>query len=92
MHAKSDNNRIIINDKADEALEEPFESLCNRYQNTLKKLMKSSEFVCNYVYLLYYKCHKINPNCHRLHTDSPDWIKIKKATVNFINKKDNTCF
>ena len=24
--------------------------------------------------------------------DSPDWIKNKKATLNPINKKDNSCF
>ena len=24
--------------------------------------MKDSEFVFNYVHLLYYKCHKINPH------------------------------
>ena len=24
--------------------------------------------------------------------DSPDWIKIKKATINPVNKKDNKCF
>ena len=34
------------------------ESLKNRYQNNLES-MKGNEFVFNYVYLLYYKCHKI---------------------------------
>ena len=24
--------------------------------------------------------------------NSPDWIKNKKATINYINKKDNKCF
>ena len=32
----------MINDKADEALEELFESLLNRHQNNLEKLMKRS--------------------------------------------------
>ena len=41
---------------------------------------------------MYYQCHKINPNCCGSYTDSPDWIKNKKATTNFINKKDNKCF
>ena len=34
-----------------------------------------SEFVFDYVQLLYYKCHKINANCGGLYIDSPDWIK-----------------
>ena len=37
--------------------------------------MKGRDFVFNYVYLLYYKCHKINPNCGGWHIHSPDWIK-----------------
>ena len=43
---------------------------------------------------MYYKCHKINPNCGGSHIDSLDWIKKKKkkATMNSISKKDNKCF
>ena len=37
MHSKSDNIEIMINDKADEIIEKPFEPLCNRYQNNLEK-------------------------------------------------------
>ena len=54
--------------------------------------MKGSEFVFNYVQLLYYKFHKINPNRGGSYMDSPDWVKNKKATVNPINKIDNKCF
>ena len=62
MHSKSDNMDIVINGKADKAVEELFESLINKDQNNLEKLMKASEFVFDYVHLLYQKCHKINPN------------------------------
>ena len=41
--------------------------------------------------MLYYKCHKISHNHGGSCIDSPDWIKTKKATINFINKKDR-CF
>ena len=58
----SDNIEIMIKSKVDEVIEEPFKLLLNRYQNNLEKLMKVSEFVLEYVYLLYYKCYKINPN------------------------------
>ena len=78
----------MVNDKADEVVEELSESLLNRYQNNQEKQIKSSEFDFDYVHLLYCKCHKINPNLGGLHIDSPDWIKNKKAAKNPINKKD----
>ena len=42
--------------------------------------MKGCEFVFDYVQLLHYKCHKIDPNCGGSYIDSPDCIKNKKAT------------
>ena len=54
--------------------------------------MKGSEFVFDYVQLLYYKCHKVNANHFGSYIDSPNWIKNKKAAINPINKKDNKCF
>ena len=91
IHSKSDNIVIMINDEADEVIKELFDSLKNKYQNNLKS-MTGSEFVFDYVHLLYYKCHKINPNHGGSYIDSPDWKKNKKATINSINKKDNRCF
>ena len=61
MHPKSDNIEIMINDEADEAIKKLFDSLKNRYQNNFK-LMKCSDFVFDFVHLLYYKCCKTNPN------------------------------
>ena len=85
MHSKSDNIEIMINDEADEVIKELFDSLKNRYQNNLES-MKGSEFVFDYVQLLYYKCHKINPNCIRSHIDSPGSMKNRKEIINPINK------
>ena len=51
--------------------------------------MKGSKFVFDYVYLLHYKCHKINPNRSGSYMDSADWIKNKKVAINPITKKDN---
>ena len=48
--------------------------------------------IINVVHLLYYKCHKINPNRGGSYIDSLDWIKNKKTAINLINKKDNKCF
>ena len=58
MHSKSDNIEIMINDEAEEVIKELFDSL---YQNN-SELMKGNEFVFNYIHLLYYTFHKINPN------------------------------
>ena len=91
MHSKLDNIEIIISDEVDEVIKELFNSLKNRYQNNLES-MKDSEFVFNYVWCLYYKCHKINPNCGGLYIDSPHCIKSKASTINPINKKYNKCF
>ena len=90
MDSKSDNIEIMINDEADEDIKELFDSLKNRYQNNLES-MKGSGFVFDYVHLLYYKCHKINPNRGGSYMYPSDWIKNKKATTNPINKKDNKC-
>ena len=54
--------------------------------------MEGIHFVFSYVNLLYYKCHKINPNRGGSSIDSPDWIKNKKVTINPITKKDDKCF
>ena len=58
MHWKKKNIEIKIND---EVIKELFDSLKNKYQNNLES-MKASEFVFGFIYLLYYRCHKINPN------------------------------
>ena len=82
----------MINDEADEAIREFFVSVKNRYENNLES-MKGSEFAFDYVYLLYYKCHKINLNCVGSYIDSPDGMKNKKkATINPINKNIKNVF
>ena len=55
--------KVMISDEADEVIEEIFKSHENKYQYNLES-MKGTEFVFDYVHLLYHKCHKINPN-HR---------------------------
>ena len=54
MHSKSDKIEIMVNDEADQIIEELFKSLRNRYQNNLEVSMKGSKFVLDYVLLLYY--------------------------------------
>ena len=59
-------------------MKESFQSLLSRYQIRLETSMMVSDFVFDCVHLLYYKCHKINPNRGGSYIDSPDWIKSKK--------------
>ena len=54
MHSKNDNIEIMMNDKAGEIRKELFDLLKIRYQNNLES-MTGSEFVFNYVHLLYHK-------------------------------------
>ena len=37
--------------------------------------------------MIIYKYHKINPNPGESYKNAPDWIKIKKATINSIKRK-----
>ena len=81
------NIEIVINNEADEVIKGLFDSIKNRYQNGLQ-WMKHSDFVFDYVYLLYYKYGKINLICDESYIHSLNWIKNKKPTTNHINKKD----
>ena len=92
MHSESDNIELMMNDKADKIIEELFQSLLSRYQIGLETLMWGSNFFIDCVHLLSYKCHEINFKGGGWYMNSPDWIKNKKATINYINKKDNKCF
>ena len=37
--------------------------------------MRDSDVTFDCVYLLYYECHKINPDRGGSYTDSPDWTE-----------------
>ena len=78
MHSKSNDIEIMISDVPDDIMEKLFNSLKNRYQNNLQTMI-GSEFVFDYVQLLYYKCHKMNLNGSGSYMDSPDWIKNKES-------------
>ena len=58
MHSESNNIEIIISDEAGEVIKELFDSLTNRYQKNSES-MKGSEFVFDYVHLMYYKANVI---------------------------------
>ena len=74
----------------------PFKTFESNVQNSstlyIGSHLKGSKFVFDYVQLLYYECHKINPKRGGSYIDSPNWMKNKNATKNPINEKDNKCF
>ena len=85
MHSKSNNIEIMISNEADEFIKNVVDSLKNRSQSNLQSI-KGSEFVFNYIQLLYYKCHRITFNRSRSNIDSSDRMNNKKTTINYINK------
>ena len=92
MHTKSDNIEIMMSSETDEIIEELFKSLLQRYQEGLEEPMKGSDFIPDSVDFLYYQLHKTSlKRTGSSDTDSPKWLKNKKATINLKNS-DNNCF
>ena len=57
----------------------------------IEESMRGSGFGFDSVDLLYYKLHEISLNEGGSYTDSPRWLKNKKATMNSKNN-DGRCF
>ena len=60
MHSKSDNIEFMLDNNANEVVNELFESLLSRYKIGLETSMRGSDFIFDSFQLLYHKCHKIN--------------------------------
>ena len=54
MYSKSDNTEVKLYDKANEVIEERFESLLSRYQIELEISMRGSDFIFLFTYFTYY--------------------------------------
>ena len=81
----------MINDEADEVIEELLKSLQNRYQNNLETPIRWN--VVSVSSIMFIDLHvKINLNLGGSYIDSPNQIKSKKATINPVNKKGNKFF
>ena len=57
MHSETDNIEVMTYDNPDEIIEELLNSLLSRYQIGLETRMRESDFIFDYVNLLYYKCN-----------------------------------
>ena len=91
MHTQSDNIQIMMGSETDEIIEEIFKSLLQRYQEGLEESMRGSEFIFDHVDSLYYNLNKKNLSRGGSYTDSPEWLKNQKATINPKNN-DDKCF
>ena len=63
-----------------------------RYQERLETKMRGSSSTFERIDLLEYHFHKISLNRGSSYIESPEWIKIKGATINPKRTKDNNCF
>ena len=49
--------------------------------------MRGSDFIFDYVHLLYYKCHKINFKRGGSYIDSSDWAALNHEKIKKIRKE-----
>ena len=97
----------MIYENADEVMKELFQTLLSMHQIELEISIRGSDCIfdcvhllCSFIAFIYYvwlfsfvlQMPKISSDWGGLYIDSPDWIKIKKATVNPISKADKKCF
>ena len=66
-------------DKAEEVIEETFQSLFFKYQIGFETTIEDSGFILICVHLLHNECQKINVKQGGSKIDSTDWIKRKKS-------------
>ena len=92
MHTKSDNVKIMNGTDTSDAINELIDSFMKRYQEGLETKMKGSSYIFERIDLSEYHLHKISLNRESSYTESPNWLKNKKATINPQNTKDNNCF
>ena len=83
MHTKSNNIEIVVGSETDEIIKDFLKSRLHRYQEGLEESMKGSEFVFDSVNSLHYHLQKTSlKRIRSLYTDSLEWLKNKKITMN----------
>ena len=92
-YSASDNIEIFMGSDADEVIDILFDTMLQRFQDVREtSFEKWSGFIFENVDLLYYDFHKTDVQRDKSYTESPEWIKNKKATINLKNIKDDNCF
>ena len=72
MHSKSNNIKFTSYNNAIKVVDELFESLRSRFQRNIEISMRGSDFIFDWVQLIYCKCHKVNFRRGGSYIDSPD--------------------
>ena len=91
MHTRSDNEEFMNGSDTDEIIEGFVELFLQKYEENLLEKMKGSDIEFDGVNFLYYDFNKISKNRGGSYIDSPQWLKIKKSTINPVNN-DYKCF
>ena len=91
MNSRSNSIKFTSYNDAYEVVDELFESLHSRYQGNLETSLRGSNFIFDSIQLMYYKCYKVHFRRGGSYIDSPDWKKMKNATINQKNE-DDKCF
>ena len=85
MDSISANMEVMTYGDAYQIIEEFPQSLLLRYERCLKGTIRGSDFVFDFVNLLYYNYYNFFSKRCGSYIDSTDWLKKKKATINPIN-------
>ena len=81
----------MCGDDNDDIIEQLFESLLKKYEESVQSKMRGSEFEFDGINFLYYDFKKTSINRGGSYIDSPKCLKDKKSTINPKNN-DDKCF
>ena len=92
MHTKSDNIEIFKGYSTSDITDRLYNTLINRYQESLENKMNGSNYAFDDVHLLDITLNKISINRGSTYIPTPKWIANEKFTINTHNDKDSMCF
>ena len=92
LYVKTKKFEIMMGSDTDEIVKELFDSLIQKYEESIEHSTKNSGLVLEGVELMNYDSNKITINRVGSYIESPEWLKSKKCTINPQSKNDNKCF
>ena len=92
VYSASDNIEIFMDSDTDEVINRLFDTMLQKLQEAREtSFERGSEFIFENVDLLYYYFHRIDMRRSGSYTETPEWLKNKKATINPKNMNDDKC-
>ena len=92
LHTKSNNVEIMCGIHSKNIVTELYDTLKQRYQESLETKMDASNYIFDRLVLLEYHFHKVYLKRVSSYIPQPQWIINKKSTLHPHNKEDNWCF